>query len=268
MGEKQKPGGQKQLVVDILGPDGRVRCTKCLLQATTYGIYGNITIQAFATEESRMADGGRLEPGEDWGMLTVNPAEKLDDRTVCVKDYSEGAGNLRTLLDAGIVETPYRQIPSGFVYLPVCRLTPKGRDWVKSELAGAVDAEKPAAGTYDLDKVFGCSTVFGRGSVAVVTRRGYEELPCPMAAARVDDATMQAIANDVHARLLHFCEDDRQVAAAMLSGRDGTESYMADRVRGKYWEFMEQVAREHGMQYRGDDGDGDGDGEKGAGDDD
>lgn len=263
MEEKQKPNEQKQLVVDILGPDGRVRCTKCLLKAAVYSIYGNIAIQAFATEESRMADGERLEPGEDWGVLTVNPAEELGDHVVCVKDYSEGEGNLRTLVDAGIVETPYRQIPSGFVYLPVCRLTPKGRDWVKSELARAADAKKPAAGTYDLDKEFRCGTMFG-SSVAMLTRRCYEELPRPMAAAGVDDATMQAIADDVHDRLLHFCEDDKQVAAAVSSDRDDARNYMSDRIRGKYWEFMEQVAREHGMQYHEDDGDGDS--EKGAGD--
>ena len=135
MGERQKPDEQKQLVVDILRPDGRVRCTKCLLKASRYATYGNIAIEAFATAESRMPNGERLEPGEDWGMLTVNPAEELGDHVVCVKDYSEGEGNLRTLVDAGIVETPYRYIPSGFVTLPVCRLTPKGRDWVKSELA-------------------------------------------------------------------------------------------------------------------------------------
>ena len=142
MGEKQTPDEQKQLVVDILGPNGRVRCTKCLLKASTYSAYGNIAIQAFATTESRTANGERLEPGEDWGVLTVNPAEELGDRVVCVKDYSEGEGNLRTLLDAGIVETPYRYIPSGFVTLPVCRLTPKGRDWVKSELANPPAADR------------------------------------------------------------------------------------------------------------------------------
>lgn len=275
MEEKQKPDGQKQLVVDILGPDGRVRCTKCLLRVSTYSFYGNIAIQAFATAESRMADmddGERLEPGEHWGVLTVNPAEELGDHVVCVKDYSEGAGNLRTLLDAGIVETPYRQIPSGFVYLPVCRLTPKGRDWVKSELARPADtadtadtadageggeSEKPAAGAYDLDKEF-------RHKSVSVTRRDYEGLPCPMAAAKVDDTTMQAIVDDTYGRLLDFCRDDKQMAAA-LSGRDGALDYMSDKIRGKYWEFMEQAAREHGMQYYEDEGDGDG-GEKGAGD--
>lgn len=272
MEEKQKPDEQK-LVVDILGPDGRVRCTKCLLRATTYSSYGNIAIQAFATTESRTASGERLEPGEDWGVLTVNPTEELGDRVVCVKDYSEGEGNLRTLLEAGIVETPYRQIPSGFVYLPVCRLTPKGRDWVKSERARPADAddaddagdageggeaEKPAAKTCDLDKEFKHKSV-------TLTRRGYEGLPCPMAAARVDDETMQAIADDVYDRLRHFCGDDRQMAAA-LSGQDRTRDYMADRIRGKYWEFMEQAAREHGMQYYEDGGDGGDGSEKEAGD--
>lgn len=269
MEAKQKPDEQKQLVVDILGPDGRVRCTKCLLRAATYSVYGNIAIQAFATAESRTANGERLEPGEEWGVLTVNPAEELGDHVVCVKDYSEGAGNLRTLLDAGIVETPYRQIPSGFVYLPVCRLTPKGRDWVKSERARPADAadmadageggeaEKPDAVACDLDKEF-------RHKSVAVTRRDYEGLPCPMAAAKVDDATMQAIADDTYGYLLNFCRDDKQMAAA-LSGRDSALDYMSDKIRGKYWEFMEQAAREHGMQYYEDEGDG---GEKGAGDDD
>lgn len=142
MGEKQKPDERRQLVVNILDQDGRVRCTKCLLRATTYSLYGNIAIQAFCTAESHMPDGERPEPGEGWGVLTVNPAEELGDNVVCVKDYSEGAGNLRTLLEAGIVETPYRQIPSGFVYLPVCRLTPKGLEWVKSELAERAGADE------------------------------------------------------------------------------------------------------------------------------
>lgn len=143
MDEKHKPGGQKQLVVDIIDPDGQVRCTKCLLRAARYVSYGNIAIEAYTTAESRMGDSEPLGPGEAWGVgpgevwgvLTVNPSEELGDHAVCVKDYSEGDGNLRTLLGAGIVETPYRYIPSGFVELPVCRLTPKGRDWVKAELA-------------------------------------------------------------------------------------------------------------------------------------
>lgn len=139
---EEKQDEPKQLVVDILGTDGRVRCTKCLLRATVYKCYGNIAIQAICTAESRMSNGALYRDGEVWGVLTVNPDEKLDANTVCVKDYAEGEGNLKTLLAAGIVKKPNRHIPSGFVELPVCRLTQKGRAWVKSELARLADTDE------------------------------------------------------------------------------------------------------------------------------
>lgn len=109
----------KSLVADILAPDGGVRCAKCRLRATTYMSNGNLAIEAFCPD------------GESWDVLTVNPGFPLNDDCVCVKDYSEGAGNLKTLEAAGLIEMPpIRHEPSGFVLLPVCRLTEKGRAFV------------------------------------------------------------------------------------------------------------------------------------------
>ena len=102
-------------VVDMLAPDGSVRRARCQLKAGVY-CNGNLAIEAVCPD------------GEPWGVLTVNPGIALKDDFVCIKDYSEGAGNLRTLEAAGLIETPpVQQIPSGFVQLPVCRLTEKGR---------------------------------------------------------------------------------------------------------------------------------------------
>lgn len=118
----------KPLVVDILDETGkRVRCRNCRLQLARYRDNGNLAIQAFCTGQTPDA-----EDGEPWGVLTVNPLEQLDDEHVAIKDYSEGAGNLMTLQRAGLVGEPERWIPSGFVQIPVCPLTEKGREWVKA----------------------------------------------------------------------------------------------------------------------------------------
>jgi len=110
---------RKSLVVDILAPDGSVRCAKCRLRASTYQSNGNLAIEATCAD------------GEPWGVLTVNPGFPINDDCVCVKDYSEGAGNLKTLEAAGLIETPpVRLEPSGFVMLPICRLTEKGKAFV------------------------------------------------------------------------------------------------------------------------------------------
>lgn len=48
--------------------------------------------------------------------------EGLEDGEVAIKDYSENKGMYRSLLSAGIVELAHREIASGYVVLPVCRL--------------------------------------------------------------------------------------------------------------------------------------------------
>lgn len=112
---RTRNGRSSAPVVDILSPDGGIRCTRCQLKAGVY-CNGNLAIEAVCRD------------GEPWGVLTVNPGIALEDDFVCIKDYSEGAGNLKTLEAAGLIETPpVQQIPSGFVQLPVCRLTEKGK---------------------------------------------------------------------------------------------------------------------------------------------
>lgn len=45
---------------------------------------------------------------------------------IAIKDYSENTGMLEALLSAEIVTEPHRYVPSGFVMIPVCRLTNQG----------------------------------------------------------------------------------------------------------------------------------------------
>jgi len=111
------------MIINILDETGHnIRCRNCTLQVSRYSTNGNLAIQAFCPD------------GEPWSVMTVNPIETLDDEHVCIKDYSEGAGNLKTLIMAGLISEPERMIPSGFVELPVCRLTEKGLAWVKGML--------------------------------------------------------------------------------------------------------------------------------------
>lgn len=56
--------------------------------------------------------------------LTVNVAD--DDEVsvdeVAIKNYSEGEGVLKALVNAGIVSEPLRFVRSGFVEIPICRV--------------------------------------------------------------------------------------------------------------------------------------------------
>lgn len=119
------------MIINILDGTGKnIRCRNCTLEVSRYSTNGNLAIQAYCPD------------GEPWSVMTVNPMEQLDDAHICVKDYSEGAGNLITLIQAGLIGEPERFIESGFVKLPVCPLTEKGLKWVKSFFAGkeATDA--------------------------------------------------------------------------------------------------------------------------------
>jgi hypothetical protein len=110
------------VVVDMLDPEGKVRCPKCTVKAARYLTGGDVALTA------------TCEDGEPWDVLTVNlPGVSIPRDCVAVRDYSEGAGNLRTLADAGLVESrPVRVVRSGFVAVPVCRLTKKGVALVKA----------------------------------------------------------------------------------------------------------------------------------------
>lgn len=57
-----------------------------------------------------------------YATCTVN-MEGLEPDEVAIKDYSENEGMLSFLVEEGIVNPPHRSLPSGFVNIPVCRLT-------------------------------------------------------------------------------------------------------------------------------------------------
>lgn len=52
------------------------------------------------------------------------PGLKKDE--IAIKDYSENAGMLDTLLEAEIITEPHRYVSSGHVMIPVCRLVDTG----------------------------------------------------------------------------------------------------------------------------------------------
>lgn len=60
--------------------------------------------------------------------------EGLQSGEVAIKDYSENTGMLERLLHDGIVRQPHRSVFSGFVRIPVCYLTTKGKKEVKNAL--------------------------------------------------------------------------------------------------------------------------------------
>ena len=63
--------------------------------------------------------------GEPVATATVNVegvSEKLPDREVLIKDYSENEGMLEALARAGLVEDTGRRVRTGYVAVPVARL--------------------------------------------------------------------------------------------------------------------------------------------------
>lgn len=225
----------KPLVIDILSAYGNVRCKACRLVVARYRDNANIAIQAMCTDKSVDAYGDHIEDGEVWGMLTVNTGETLDDDHICIKDYSEGEGNLNTLRTAGLVDAPERWISSGFVNIPVCKLTEKGLAWIKAELR-RLDSEDAR----DLEKAF----KFGGVSI---TRLDYEGLPLPMAASELPDDEMQQIAEDIYGYLIGNGWDSAEITSCLASFDEDDEK--ANKLKDDFWKFMEKAAVEHGMRY-------------------
>lgn len=56
-------------------------------------------------------------------VATVNiPEENLDYNEVAIKNWSENEGILKTLINAGIINKPHRQVDVGFVKADICYL--------------------------------------------------------------------------------------------------------------------------------------------------
>lgn len=67
------------------------------------------------------------DPSWDFSCLSVW-VEGLQGDEIAIKNYSEGEGVLEGLLEAGVVTQPHRSIRSGFVSIPVVRLTEAWKD--------------------------------------------------------------------------------------------------------------------------------------------
>lgn len=61
--------------------------------------------------------------GDDFAVATVNvPDVPLGAKQVLIKDYSENAGMLAALQEAGIIRRTGESVRTGFVALPVCEV--------------------------------------------------------------------------------------------------------------------------------------------------
>ena len=91
---------------------------------------GRYNLQGTRYQNNRLALVLRnADTGEPMGMLTRNlPQNPLKDGEVIIKNYSENEGCAEGLIEAGIVNPPHRWIMSGYVQMPVCWLTEKGKE--------------------------------------------------------------------------------------------------------------------------------------------
>lgn len=61
--------------------------------------------------------------------VTVNPDIPLEDDRIAVKSYSENEGMDKFLISLGLIEdNPIKVVRSGFVNIPVHKLTDKGKE--------------------------------------------------------------------------------------------------------------------------------------------
>ncbi len=66
------------------------------------------------------------EDGMPYATATVCVEDNLlKEDEVAIKDYSENAGILDSLIEANIIDHPHAFIQSGFVKIPICKLITK-----------------------------------------------------------------------------------------------------------------------------------------------
>ena len=62
--------------------------------------------------------------GSPIATATVNlPDERMEKDEVAIKDYSENEGMFAALKEAGLISDPIRYVQSGWVEVPICKLT-------------------------------------------------------------------------------------------------------------------------------------------------
>jgi hypothetical protein len=83
----------------------------CRIVRASYGNTGRIALPLYDVED-----------GSPVAVATLHmPELALAADEVVIKDYSENEGMLDTLVAAGIVSPPLREVSSGYVTLYVCR---------------------------------------------------------------------------------------------------------------------------------------------------
>jgi hypothetical protein len=83
----------------------------CRVERASYGGTDRIALPLYAVED-----------GSPVVVATVNLRElALATDEVLIKDYSENAGMLALLVEAGVVGPPLRKVQSGYVTLYVCQ---------------------------------------------------------------------------------------------------------------------------------------------------
>ena len=88
----------------------------CFFQTGKYQ-NGNLGIEIWSCEEGPIT------------KVTVNPDVKVPKGCIAVKNYSENEGMVSWLVSEGLIEeTPIQIIVSGWVEIPIHRLTDKGRE--------------------------------------------------------------------------------------------------------------------------------------------
>ena len=83
---------------------------KCEVMIQKYGT-GNLAV--------RLLD---LEDGMPVVVATTN-MDGLDSDEIAIKNYSENEGVYDALLKAGVITPKHREISTGYVTVPVCKLT-------------------------------------------------------------------------------------------------------------------------------------------------
>jgi hypothetical protein len=62
----------------------------------------------------------RLVDQEDGQSVDL---DELDSDEIAIKDYSENEGIYNALLNAGVITPKHRELSTGYVTVPVCKLT-------------------------------------------------------------------------------------------------------------------------------------------------
>ena len=85
------------------------------------GFKCDVMIQKYGTGNPavRLLD---AEDGMPVATATTN-IDGLDSDEVAIKDYSENEGVYDALLNAGVITPKHRELSTGYVTVPVCKLT-------------------------------------------------------------------------------------------------------------------------------------------------